>query len=103
MEKKTELEKPESMPKDKKRLVPESQIDYNIITNEVMDDIYYKTVDKKPKKQVYQIFLRKTQWITFFIFQNNNLKKLDGKQKDFNIVSNRYLDAHEEKAQVRLK
>ncbi len=53
LEKRVDLERTESMPKEKKRLMPESQIDYNIITNEVMDDIYYKNVDKKPKKKVF--------------------------------------------------
>jgi len=66
----------------KMRLLPAAQVDYNIITNNKLDDFYFQNVrlnvDTKKK---------------------GDKKPYLGGKRDFNIISNRYVNDHDNKAE----
>jgi len=73
----------EDLVKTKTRLLPAAQVDYNIITNNKLDDFHFQNVklnvDSKKK---------------------DNRKANNGNKREFNIVSNRYFVDHDEKSEV---
>jgi len=72
--------------KTKTRLLPAAQVDYNIITNQKLDDFHFQNVklnvDNKKK---------------------DNRKTNNGNKREFNIVSNRYFEDHEVKNEGDVK
>jgi len=64
----------------KTRLQPSCQVDYNIITNEKLDDVHFQNVRLNAGAK-----------------KKDERKPFVGNKREFNIVSNKYINDHEEK------
>lgn len=65
--------------RQKRRILPRAQVDYNILTNKEFEDFYWNGMKRPEKKKEY------VKKINMDVF------------RDFNIVSNRYWNDHKNK------
>lgn len=64
------------------RLLPAKQVDYNIITNNKLEDYFYMNVKKMPENKT------------------KSMKTVLAKDREFNIINNLYWHNNEDRARV---